>query len=121
VALALIGVALALDLGLQAQARQLDGRLAAEAELLRRAEAAIASVRAGVHPLRSGPVVADLAWPSPPEPELSMILLVDATDVAGLCRVTVRGNSRETRGAWARGPHDLQLEVLLWQPGSTCR
>jgi prepilin-type N-terminal cleavage/methylation domain-containing protein len=117
VALALLGVALLLDLGLQAQSREIDARLAAETELSRRAEAVIESVRAGVHPLRSGPVDPDRAWPIAPESPLSMILDVDLTDVSGLCRLVVRGHARGRRGR----PHEVQLETLIYQPGSPCR
>jgi prepilin-type N-terminal cleavage/methylation domain-containing protein len=117
VALVLVGVAILLDLGLQMQSREIDARLAAEAELLRRAEAVLESVRAGVHPLTSGPVDGTLAWPDPADPALAMILLVERTDVAGLCHLVVRGQSREPRGR----PHDVELETLLWRPGSLCR
>ncbi len=117
IALMLVGIALMLDLGLQAQSREIDVQLAAEADLLRRAEAVIESVRAGAHPLRSGAVDPILAWPTVADPQLSMILLVDATDVSGLCRVLVRG---QTRGPRAR-LHDVELETLIWQPGTPCR
>ena len=117
VALALVGLGLMLDLGLQAQSRELDTRLAAEAELLRRAEAVVESVRAGVHPLRSGAVDPMHAWPSAPDPDLAMILLVDTTEVSSLCRVTVRGRMRARRGP----EHDVELVTLVWQPGSQCR
>ena len=116
VALALVGIALMLDLGLQAQSREIGDRLAVEAELVRRAESAIESVRAGSHPMRSGAVDPDLAWPSPADPGLAMILMVDPTDVSGLCRVTVRGQMQEPRGR----PHDVQLETLIWRPGAPC-
>ena len=106
-----------LDLGLQAQSREIDERLAVEAELLRRAEAAIESVRVGVHPLRSGAVDPALAWPTAAAPELAMILLVDTTDVSGLCRVTVRGQMRGRRGRL----HDVELETLIWRAGSPCQ
>jgi prepilin-type N-terminal cleavage/methylation domain-containing protein len=98
VALALVGVALLLDLGLQARVRQIEARVAAEADLLRRAEAAIESVRSGIHPLATGPVEGDLAWPSPAEPTLAMILVVDPTDAPGLCRVKLHGQSRDVGG-----------------------
>jgi type II secretory pathway pseudopilin PulG len=117
VALALVGIALMLDLGLQAQSREIDARLAAEAEILRRAEAVIESVRAGWHPLRSGAVDPSFAWPLPGDPDLSMILMVDKTEVTSLCRVTVRGQMGARRGP----PHDVQLSTLIWQPGSPCR
>ena len=117
VALALVGLALMLDLGLQARSREIDARLAAEAEILRRVEAVIESVRAGEHPLRSGAVDPMLAWPSAPDPDLSMILLIDATGVPSLCRVTVRGQMRARRGP----AHDVELVTLIWQPGSPCR
>jgi len=117
VALALVGLGLMLDLGLQAQSREIDARLAVEAELLRRAEAVIESVRVGVHPLHSGAVEPQLAWPTVPDPQLSMILLVDTTDVSSLCRVTVHGQMRGRRGRL----HDVSLETLIWQPGSPCQ
>jgi prepilin-type N-terminal cleavage/methylation domain-containing protein len=116
-ALALVGVALLLDLGLQAQSREIEARLAAEADLLRRAEATLESLRSGVHPLRTGPVDGALAWPMPGEPALSMLLVVDPTDVPGLCRVKLHGQTRGLRGR----PHDLELETLVWQAGSPCR
>jgi prepilin-type N-terminal cleavage/methylation domain-containing protein len=116
IALALVGVALLLDLGLQAQSREIEDRLAVEAELLRRAEAAIESVRAGQLPLRSDAVDPALAWPSAAPPELAMILVVDGTEVPGLCRVTVRGQMRGKRGR----PHEVELETLIWQAGSPC-
>ena len=106
-----------LDLGLQAQSREIDDRLAVEAELLRRAEAAIESVRAGQHPLRSGAVDPSSAWPNAAPPELAMILLVDGTEVPGLCHVTVRGQMSGKRGR----PHDVELETLIWQAGSPCQ
>ena len=117
IALVLVGVALMLDLGLQAQSREIEDRIAVEAELLRRAEAAIESVRAGEHPLRSGAVDPALAWPSPAAPELAMIVVVDHTEVSGLCRVTVRGQMRGKRGR----PHDVELETLIWRAGSACQ
>ena len=117
VALALVGLGLLLDLGLQAQSREIGARLAAEAELLRRAEAVVESVRSGVHPLASGAVDPRFAWPSAPDPDLSMILMVDGTEVSSLCRVTVRGQMRARRGP----PHDVELVTLIWQPGSPCR
>ena len=117
VALALLGLGLMLDLGLQARSRELDTRLAAEADLLRRAEAVVESVRAGVHPLRSGAVDPMHAWPIAPDPDLAMILLVDTTEVSSLCRVTVRGRMRARRGP----AHDVELVTLIWQPGSPCR
>jgi prepilin-type N-terminal cleavage/methylation domain-containing protein len=116
IALALVGMALLLDLGLQAQSRELEGRLAVEDDLLRRAEAAIESVRSGVHPLRTGPVDPDLAWPTTADPALSMILVVDPSGVAGLCRLTVHGRNRGLRGRL----HDVELETLIWQQGSMC-
>lgn len=116
VALALVGIALMLDLGLQAQSREIDVRLAAEAEILRRAEAVVESVRAGWHPLKSGAVDPALAWPSPADPSLSMILMVESTEVTSLCRVTVRGQMRARRGP----PHDVALTTLIWQPGAPC-
>jgi Tfp pilus assembly protein PilV len=116
IALMLVGVALVLDLGLQAQSREIEARLAVEAELLRRAEAVIESVRAGNHLPVNGPVDPDLAWPNPADPSLAMILVVDATDVAGVCRVTVHGQQRGRRGR----PHDVELTTLLWQPGASC-
>jgi prepilin-type N-terminal cleavage/methylation domain-containing protein len=116
VALALIGLGLLLDLGLQAQSRELEQYLGAEADLVRRAEAAIESVRAGVHPLRSGPVDPALAWPSAADPPVAMILVVDPSDVDGLCRLMVRGQSRSARGR----PHDVTLETLVWRPGAAC-
>jgi hypothetical protein len=94
----------------------MEARVAAEADLLRRAEAAIASVRAGVHPLATGPVDADLAWPRGADPSLSMILVVDAAGPPGLCRVIVHGQARSVRGR----PHDVELDTLIWQPGSPC-
>jgi hypothetical protein len=116
VALALLGLGLMLDLGLQARSRELDTRLAAEADLVRRAEAVVESLRAGVHPLRSGAVDPTLAWPSAPDGDLAMILLVDTTEVPSLCRVTVRGQVRARRGP----PHDVELVTSIWQPGSPC-
>ena len=116
-ALALVGIALMLDLGLQAQSRDIEARIAIEADLLRRAEAAIESVRAGAHPLATGPVVASLAWPSPADAGLAMVLVVDATDVPGVCRLAVRGQTRSARGR----PHDVELVTLVWMPGSPCR
>jgi hypothetical protein len=127
-ALALVGAALLLDLGLQAQARALEARLAAEADLLRRAEALLESVRAGVHPLRSGPALGQLAWPAAADPELEMTLVVEPTELAGLCRVAVEGRlPLERRGAprpFARAggsaEHDVALDTLVWQPGAPC-
>jgi Tfp pilus assembly protein PilV len=115
-ALVLVGMALMLDLGLQARSRQLDLEVAAEADLLRRAQAAIESVRAGVHPLATGAVDAALAWPLPADPRLSMVMVVDPTDAAGLCRVVVRGQTRSGRGR----RHDVELETFVWQAGSPC-
>ena len=112
-----MGLALLLDLGLQAQSREIETRLAAESDLLRRAEAAIESVRAGVHPLRTGPVDPALAWPAVADPTLSMILVVDPAGVPGLCRVMLHGQVRARRGQ----PHDIDLDTLVWQPSSTCR
>jgi len=120
IALVLVGIALLLDLGLQAQSRELDAQLVTEADLLRRAEAVLESVRAGAHPLTSGAVDPTLAWPTVADPQLSMILLVDVTDVAGLCRVQVRGQTRGQRAA-SRRLHDVELETLIWRPGSPCR
>jgi prepilin-type N-terminal cleavage/methylation domain-containing protein len=117
IALVLVGVALMLDLGLQAQSREIEDRLAVEADLLRRAEAVIESVRAGEHPLRSGAVDPVLAWPTAAAPELAMIVLVDRTEVSGLCRVTVRGQMRGKRGR----AHDVVLETLIWRAGSPCQ
>ena len=116
IALVLVGIALMLDLGLQAQSREIEDHLAVEAELLRRAEAAIESMRAGEHPLISGAIDPVRAWPSAAAPELAMIVVVDATEVAGLCRVTVRGQMRGRRGR----PHDVELETLIWRAGSPC-
>jgi prepilin-type N-terminal cleavage/methylation domain-containing protein len=116
IALALVGLALLLDLGLQAQSREIEARLAAESDLLRRAEATIESVRAGVHPLRSGPVDPVLAWPTVADPALSMMLVVDPTGVPGLCRVMLHGQTRARRGR----PHDIDLDTLVWQPSSSC-
>lgn len=115
-ALLLVGIALLLDLGLKAQAREIEARLAIEADLVRRAEAAIESVRTGVHPLRSGPVDPELAWPVAATHGLSMILVVDPADVASLCRLTIRGQARGGRGRL----HDVELETLVWQPGARC-
>jgi prepilin-type N-terminal cleavage/methylation domain-containing protein len=116
IALTLVGLALLLDLGLQAQSREIEVRLAAESDLLRRAEATIESVRHGVHPLRTGAVDPALAWPTIAGPDLSMILVVDPTDVPGLCRLAVHGQTRSRRGR----PHDVDLDTLVWQPGSPC-
>jgi prepilin-type N-terminal cleavage/methylation domain-containing protein len=116
VALVLVGIALMLDLGLQAQSREIEDRVAVEAELVRRAEAVIESVRAGQHPMRSGPVDPGLAWPTAADPALAMMLTVDSTAVEGLCRVTVRGQQRGPRGR----PHDVELETLVWRAGSPC-
>ncbi|HVR28475.1 MAG TPA: hypothetical protein VMS86_02980 [Thermoanaerobaculia bacterium] len=115
-ALALVGLALMLDLGLQAQSRELEARVAAEADLVRRAEAVIESVRAGVHPLETGPVDADLAWPAPADPRLRMVLVVGGSEVAGVCRLVVRGQTRSRR----ERPHGVELETLVWRPGSPC-
>jgi Tfp pilus assembly protein PilV len=117
IALMLVGIALLLDLGLQAQSREIEDRLAVEAELLRRAEAAIESVRAGEHPMRSGAIDPAQAWPSAAAPELAMIMVVDGTEVPGLCRVTVRGQMRGKRGR----PHDVELETLIWRAGWPCQ
>ena len=46
-----------------------------------------------------------------------MILLVDRTEVAGLCHVTVRGQMMGRRGR----PHDVELETLIWQAGALCQ
>jgi prepilin-type N-terminal cleavage/methylation domain-containing protein len=116
VALVLVGIALMLDLGLQAQSREIEDRLAVEAELVRRAESVIESVRAGRHPMRSGAVDPELGWPSAADPDLAMILLVDPTEVSGVCRVTVRGQMRGQRGR----PHDIELETMIWRAGSPC-
>jgi prepilin-type N-terminal cleavage/methylation domain-containing protein len=117
IALVLVGIALMLDLGLQAQSREIEDRLAVEAELLRRAEAVIESVRAGEHPLRSGAIDPARAWPNPAPPELAMIVVVDRTEVSGLCRVTVRGQMRGKRDR----PHDVELETLIWRAGAPCQ
>jgi hypothetical protein len=126
-ALALVGVALLLDLGLQAQARAIEARLAIEADLLRRAEAVVESVRAGAHPLASGPVDGALAWPVSADPALRMSLLVEPTEVPGLCRVEVRGSmpwrvgSPLPQGAGEGAVHDVRVDTLIWRPGASCR
>jgi Tfp pilus assembly protein PilV len=116
IALVLVGLALMLDLGLQAQSREIEDRLRVEAELVRRAESVIESVRAGQHPMRSGAVDPELAWPSAADPALAMILMVDPTEVSGVCRITVRGHLQGPRGR----PHDVELETMIWRAGSPC-
>jgi Tfp pilus assembly protein PilV len=116
IALLLVGVALLLDLGLQAQSREIDQRLATEAELLRRAEAVIESVRAGEHPMRSGPVDPVLAWPSLADPQLAMSMMVSPTEVAGVCHVSVHGQMVGKRGR----PHDVEIDTRIWLAGARC-
>ena len=116
-ALTLVGLALMLDLGLRAQSREIEARAAAEADLLRRAGAVIESVRAGLHPLRTGPVDASRAWPWPAGPGVGMVLRVGATETAGVCRLVVWGHAAALRGP----PHEVELATMVWQPGSPCR
>jgi hypothetical protein len=66
--------------------------------------------------MRSGPVVTERAWPSAADPALAMILMVDSTEVPGLCRVTVRGHMPGPRGR----PHDVELETMIWRAASPC-
>jgi prepilin-type N-terminal cleavage/methylation domain-containing protein len=117
VALVLVGIALLLDLGLQAQSRDIAARLAVEAELVRRAEAVIESMRAGEHPMVSGPVDPGVGWPNAGDPRLTMMLLVEPTDVPSLCRVVVRGVMLGSRGR----PHTIELETLIWRVGALCQ
>lgn len=111
-----MGLALLFDLGLQLQARSIRQGLEQEADLLRRAEAVLESVRAGFHPLAAGSVEPELAWPHPPEREVLMLLEVEATDLDDVCRVRVWGSSADARGR----RHDVTLETLVWKRGAPC-
>ena len=117
VALSILGMALLFEMGAQWQTRELRLGLEAESELLVRAESAVESIRAGVHPLASGPVDALLAWPLVEvDPSVTLILDADSTDVVGLCRLRILGRSIGSRGR----RHSLTLETLVWRPGATC-
>lgn len=116
-ALSILGMALLFEMSAQWQTRELLLGLEAESELLARAEAAVESIRAGVHPLVSGPVDSLLAWPVVEvDPSIALVLDVDSSDVAGLCRLRILGQSIGNRGR----RHSLTLETLVWQPGATC-
>lgn len=117
VALSILGVALLFELGIQLQSSRVRQGLEAEAELLARAQAAVESIRGGAHPLRSGPVDSIVAWPIPGDPGgVALRLVVEATEVPGLCSLTVRGRADDDLGRW----HTLTLETRVWQPGSPC-
>lgn len=116
VALALVGVALLFDLGLQLQARAAREALEREADLLRRVEAVLESVRAGVHPLRRGAVDPALAWPSLPERDVVAVLEAEPSGLDGLCRVRVRATATGPRGR----PHQVSLETLIWRREAPC-
>lgn len=116
-ALAILGVALLFELGLQWQGARVRRGLEAEVELLARAQAAVESVRGGAHPLRSGPVDSILAWPIlGDDGGVALQLEVEGTEVPGLCHLTVQGRSDDGLGRL----HTLTLETRVWQPGSPC-
>ena len=116
-ALAILGVALLFELGMQWQGARVRRGLEAEVELLARAQAAVESIRGGAHPLRSGPVDSILAWPIlGDDAGVALRLVVEATEVPGVCRLTVSGRSEDGLGRW----HTLNLETRVWQPGSPC-
>ena len=117
VSLSILGIALLMAMGLLWQTGRARQGVETEAELLARAEAAVESVRAGVHPLVSGPVDAALAWPVPVEGDrFALLLEVETTDVPGVCRLQIEGRSIDARGRW----HTITLETMVFKPGSAC-
>jgi len=118
VALTIVGIALLLGGGIHWRVQAIGRGLEVEAELLRRAQGVVESVRAGVHPLATGPVNAELAWVGSVGGEMqSMNLVVEPAELAGLCQVRVHGRSRGKRSGW----HDVNLETLVWRPGASCK
>ncbi len=118
VALMIVGGALLLEVGAQWQSREVLHRLAIESALLASAQATVESVRAGVLPLKSGPVDPMLASPIDAlEGGEELTLEVGTSVVAGLCRLTVRGRIRDRRGR----SHSIELKTQVWRPGASCR
>ena len=116
-ALSILGVALMFELGIQLQSASVRQGVEAEAELLARAWAAVESVRGGALPLRSGPVDSMVAWPIlGDDGGVALQLVVEETEVPGLCDLTVRGRSVDGQGR----RHTLTLETRVWQPGALC-
>ena len=117
VALAILGLALLLELGAQWQSRAALEGLASEASLLRHAESTVESVRAGLVPLTSGPVDPFLAIAGGDIGSgESLALEVESTPVEGVCLLTVQASSR---GGRAR-PRSVVLETQIWRPGARC-
>ena len=118
VALMIVGGALLLEVGAQWQSREVLHRLAIESALLASAQATVESVRAGVLPLKSGPVDPMLASPIDAlEVGEELTLEVGTSVVAGLCRLTVRGRVLDRRGR----SHSIELKTQVWRPGASCR
>lgn len=112
VALFVIALVLLLEMGLQGRSRIVRARLAAEIELVAQAEATIESVRAGIHPLVSGPVDSLLVWPRTSSLS-TFVLEVEPTRTEGVCNLVLSGASSDG--------HDVRLETHVWRQGSPCQ
>ncbi len=117
VAASVVAVALLLGGGIHWRVQAVGRGLDAEAELLRNAHAVVESLRAGAHPLVSGPVNTALAWVEPTGELHSMNLVVRASELPGLCQVRVQARSRAKRSGW----HDISLDTQIWQQGASCK
>ena len=115
VALSVVMVALVLEAGLQTRHRAVRDRLASERLTVERVEAVVESVRAGLHPLRDGPIdeaLLSLDGGGAFRAELE----VEPTSVPGVCHLRVLGRSV---GA-ASHLHEVTLETRVWHAGGSC-
>lgn len=117
VASSIVAVALLLGGGIHWRIEAIGRGLDTEVELLRNAHSVVESLRAGALPLRSSPVDEALAGLEPSGEMRNMNIVVEPTDLSGLCHVLVQGRSRAKRSGW----HDVSLETRVWRPGASCR
>ena len=117
VGLALVGGVLLFGFALQAQHFREARETELEAGLLERGRAIAESLREGLHPLATGPVDLDLAWPggATGQEAYSFQLAVAPTEVSGLCDVEIVGR------AFGRRWHDLSLRTRVYLPTVPCQ
>lgn len=111
VALAVLSLAVVLVTAGLAAARSTGERLLAQRSAVRAAENALEGVRGGALPLQSGPLVATVLVADADEWRMSVRLVVDALEPAGLYRVAAEA-AFVVRGR----PGARRLETMVWRP-----